>query len=174
MQSMQPESKVLTESFQTKKPFSIKFINTLLRKIQRNIEDYGPSVALKKGFAYSFKPIYENRIFRIYCIDLREYQRSNPTQNNLNFKLIAPIDKSLIHQIERAEEWLHGEVDPRLAAKRAICLVALDGEKVAGYLSEQNIPENSVTETYASLKLYIDNWRWRNVPFYLRTGKRRA
>lgn len=50
----------------------------------------------------------------------------------------------------------------------------INGEKVAGYLSEQNIPENSVTETYASLKLYIDNWRWRNVPFYLRTGKRLA
>ena len=34
------------------------------------------------------------------------------------------------------------------------------------------MPESSVTETYAALKLFIDNWRWRNVPFYLRTGKR--
>ncbi len=33
---------------------------------------------------------------------------------------------------------------------------------------------DSVTETYAALKLFIDNWRWRNVPFYLRTGKRMA
>ncbi len=32
----------------------------------------------------------------------------------------------------------------------------------------------SVTETYAALKLYVDNWRWRGVPFYLRTGKRMA
>lgn len=30
----------------------------------------------------------------------------------------------------------------------------------------------SHTETYAALKLYVDNWRWRDVPFYLRTGKR--
>ena len=48
----------------------------------------------------------------------------------------------------------------------------VDGEKVGGYLDEPNVPSGSVTETYASMKLYIDNWRWRNVAFYLRTGKR--
>ncbi|MBE0438546.1 MAG: glucose-6-phosphate dehydrogenase [Gammaproteobacteria bacterium] len=40
-----------------------------------------------------------------------------------------------------------------------------------GYLEEDDAPENSVTETYAALKVYVDNWRWRGVPFYLRTGK---
>jgi glucose-6-phosphate 1-dehydrogenase len=48
------------------------------------------------------------------------------------------------------------------------------GEKVPGYLEEKGVAHNSTTETYAALKLYIDNWRWRNVPFYLRTGKRLA
>lgn len=48
----------------------------------------------------------------------------------------------------------------------------VDGEPVHGYLEEPDVPANSVTETYAALKLFIDNWRWRNVPFYLRTGKR--
>ncbi len=43
-----------------------------------------------------------------------------------------------------------------------------------GYLAEPGVAAGSVTETYAALKLYIDNWRWRNVPFYLRTGKRMA
>jgi glucose-6-phosphate 1-dehydrogenase len=47
-----------------------------------------------------------------------------------------------------------------------------DGKKVAGYLEESGVARDSTTETYAALKLYIDNWRWRNVPFYLRTGKR--
>ncbi len=47
-------------------------------------------------------------------------------------------------------------------------------EKVPGYLQEPNIPADSVNETYAALKLYIDNWRWRGVPIYLRTGKRMA
>jgi glucose-6-phosphate 1-dehydrogenase len=49
-----------------------------------------------------------------------------------------------------------------------------NGAKVPGYLEEPGVGHNSTTETYAALKLYIDNWRWRNVPFYLRTGKRMA
>ena len=43
-----------------------------------------------------------------------------------------------------------------------------------GYVQEDGVPADSVTETYAALKLYIDNWRWRGVPIYLRTGKRMA
>ena len=49
-----------------------------------------------------------------------------------------------------------------------------NGEKVKSYLEEEGVPPDSVTETYAAVKLYVDNWRWRGVPFYLRTGKRMA
>jgi glucose-6-phosphate 1-dehydrogenase len=48
------------------------------------------------------------------------------------------------------------------------------GEEVAGYLEEPEIPKTSNTETFAALRLHIDNWRWKGVPFYLRTGKRLA
>jgi glucose-6-phosphate 1-dehydrogenase len=48
------------------------------------------------------------------------------------------------------------------------------GAGVPGYLEEPGVSPDSVTETYAALKLYVDNWRWRDVPFYLRTGKRMA
>ena len=48
----------------------------------------------------------------------------------------------------------------------------VNGETLPGYLEEPRVPADSNTETYAALKLYIDNWRWRGVPFYLRTGKR--
>ncbi|MFY8199612.1 MAG: glucose-6-phosphate dehydrogenase [Pirellula staleyi] len=41
----------------------------------------------------------------------------------------------------------------------------------SGYCDEQGIPDESQTETFAALKLYIDNWRWKGVPFYLRSGK---
>lgn len=41
----------------------------------------------------------------------------------------------------------------------------VDGNKVPGYLDEGDVPEDSVTETYAAMKLFIDNWRWRGVPF---------
>ncbi len=48
------------------------------------------------------------------------------------------------------------------------------GEEVPGYLEEAGVDPDSTTETFAALKLYLDNWRWRGVPFYLRTGKRLA
>ena len=46
------------------------------------------------------------------------------------------------------------------------------GEQVNGYLEEDGIPPDSTTETYAAIRLEIDNRRWAGVPFYLRTGKR--
>jgi glucose-6-phosphate 1-dehydrogenase len=46
------------------------------------------------------------------------------------------------------------------------------GVKVPGYLEEEDIPADSRTETYAALRLEVDNRRWGGVPFYLRTGKR--
>ena len=48
----------------------------------------------------------------------------------------------------------------------------VDGRPVGAYVDEDNVPAGTNTETYAALKLYIDNWRWRGVPFYLQTGKR--
>ena len=50
----------------------------------------------------------------------------------------------------------------------------VDGVSVPAYLEEPGVAPDSVTETYAALRLYVDNWRWRDVPFYLRTGKRMA
>jgi glucose-6-phosphate 1-dehydrogenase len=48
----------------------------------------------------------------------------------------------------------------------------IDGERVPAYRSEGGVPEGSKTETFVAMKLSIDNWRWADVPFYLRTGKR--
>jgi glucose-6-phosphate 1-dehydrogenase len=49
---------------------------------------------------------------------------------------------------------------------------SMDGKVVPGYLEEKGVKPDSRTETYAALRLFIDNWRWSGVPFYLRTGKR--
>jgi len=46
------------------------------------------------------------------------------------------------------------------------------GQPVRGYLDEEGIPQDSITETYAAIKLEVANRRWAGVPFYLRTGKR--
>ncbi len=46
------------------------------------------------------------------------------------------------------------------------------GKEVPGYLEEKGVAPGSKTETYAAMKLYFDNWRWAEVPFYIRSGKR--
>jgi glucose-6-phosphate 1-dehydrogenase len=46
------------------------------------------------------------------------------------------------------------------------------GQRVPGYREEKGVSAESITDTYAALKLGVDNWRWAGVPFYLRTGKR--
>ena len=46
------------------------------------------------------------------------------------------------------------------------------GEAMAAYRSEDGVPEESRTETFVAMKLFIDNWRWGGVPFFIRTGKR--
>ncbi len=74
-------------------------------------------------------------------------------------KSIRPIPKEAVHSHAFRAQYAQGHIK---------------GEKVKSYLQEDNIPENSITETYASMKLYIDNWRWRGVPIYMRTGKRLA
>jgi glucose-6-phosphate 1-dehydrogenase len=65
------------------------------------------------------------------------------------------------------------EVD-RVAVRGQYGPGQVSGETVRGYLEEDKVSAGSSTETYAALKLHIDNWRWAGVPFYLRTGKRMA
>jgi glucose-6-phosphate 1-dehydrogenase len=50
----------------------------------------------------------------------------------------------------------------------------IHGHAVTGYRTEEGINPNSTTETYAALRVELDNWRWKGVPFYLRSGKRMA
>jgi glucose-6-phosphate 1-dehydrogenase len=70
---------------------------------------------------------------------------------------IRPIPPSAVHAHAFRAQYARGMVE---------------GRKVASYLEEEGVEPESSTETYAALKLYIDNWRWRHVPFYIRTGKR--
>jgi len=70
---------------------------------------------------------------------------------------IRPIPPSAVHAHAFRAQYRRGVVN---------------GQKVPGYIEEAGVNTGSTTETYAALKLYIDNWRWRGVPFYIRTGKR--
>ena len=72
---------------------------------------------------------------------------------------IRPLDRRALHAHAFRAQYAAGSVD---------------GKRVPGYKDESGVPRGSITETYVAAKLLIDNWRWRNVPFYLRTGKRLA
>ncbi|MCF6235452.1 MAG: glucose-6-phosphate dehydrogenase [Gammaproteobacteria bacterium] len=74
-------------------------------------------------------------------------------------KSIRPITQNAVHAHAFRGQYKAGNIN---------------GDSVQGYLEEDNVASNSTTETYAALKLYVDNWRWKGVPFYLRTGKRMA
>jgi glucose-6-phosphate 1-dehydrogenase len=74
-------------------------------------------------------------------------------------KAIRPITQNSVHAHAFRGQYASGVVN---------------GESVPSYLQEKGVAADSTTETYAALKLFIDNWRWAGVPIYLRTGKRMA
>jgi glucose-6-phosphate 1-dehydrogenase len=63
---------------------------------------------------------------------------------------------------------------PGMAVRAQYGPGTVGGEEVPSYLDEEDVPEDSTTETYAAVRLEVANWRWAGVPFYLRTGKRLA
>jgi glucose-6-phosphate 1-dehydrogenase len=70
---------------------------------------------------------------------------------------IRPIGRSAVHAHAFRAQYGAGSVH---------------GKPVAAYQDDPEVEKHSITETFVAAKFYIDNWRWRGVPFYLRTGKR--
>ncbi|MCI0603642.1 glucose-6-phosphate dehydrogenase [bacterium] len=75
-------------------------------------------------------------------------------------------------KVLRAMRPMRKEDVPKFALRAQYAEGATEGEAVHGYRSESNVKPSSQTETFAAIKLFIDNWRWAEVPFYLRSGKR--
>ena len=73
------------------------------------------------------------------------------------FQSLRPLDSS-----EVAKNVIRGQY---LGSK-------VNGKQLSGYREEGGVSPESRTETYVALKFFIDNWRWADVPFYIRTGKR--
>lgn len=73
------------------------------------------------------------------------------------FKSIRPIKESEVSKYVIRGQYLSSTIR---------------GEKVNAYREEEGVPLGSMTETFASVNFFIDNWRWSGVPFYVRTGKR--
>ena len=65
-------------------------------------------------------------------------------------------------------------LEPHHAVRAQYTAGMAEGKEVPGYLEEDGVAPDSRTETYAALRVEVDNWRWAGVPIYLRTGKRLA
>jgi glucose-6-phosphate 1-dehydrogenase len=63
-------------------------------------------------------------------------------------------------------------IDPTMLVRGQYTAGVVEGEAVPGYQEEEEVSEGSQTETFAAMRVDIENWRWAGVPIYLRTGKR--
>jgi len=77
-------------------------------------------------------------------------------------------EKTKVMQAVRPIESQHLD---QFAVRGQYAAGAVNGQPVKGYREEQNVSPDSNTETYAAIKLLVDNWRWADVPFYLRSAK---
>lgn len=110
----------------------------------------------------ALRDMIQNHLLQLMCLVAMEPPTSFQADEIRNKKVdvlnaIRPILPEQVDQVA-----VRGQYD---AATR------FDRDRIA-YRAEPGINPRSTTETFAALKLYIDNWRWQGVPFYLRTGKR--
>jgi glucose-6-phosphate 1-dehydrogenase len=77
-------------------------------------------------------------------------------------------------KVLRSIRWLTPETIPQNAVRAQYGVGEIGGKVMPGYRDEPDVGPDSVTPTYAAVRLFIDNWRWNGVPFYLRSGKRLA
>jgi glucose-6-phosphate 1-dehydrogenase len=87
-----------------------------------------------------------------------------------------PVDFTADEVRDEKVKVLHAikPVDPSCTVRARYTAGMAEGKEVPAYLDEQDVPADSQTETYAALRLEVDNWRWAGVPIYMRTGKRLA
>jgi GNAT superfamily N-acetyltransferase len=109
-----------------------QIMKKIIKKVMRNVQDYGLLITFKKTLTYLLMPIYENRLYRVYGINLDNFKPKQIENKRFVFKILEKRDKILIKQIEEMEEWLQDKLDSKLD-ERALCLVVTDRDKVAGF-----------------------------------------
>ena len=114
--------------------------------------------------AGALRDMVQNHLLQLLCLVAMEPPAVYEADDIRNRKMdvmhaLRPFSKEDIsHQVAR------GQYGPGW----------IGGEKMSGYREEPGVSAESPIETFAALKLFVDNWRWQDVPFYLRTGKRMA
>jgi len=108
-------------------------LSGLAHKVHRNLQDYGWHITAKKTLAYLFRSVYFRQVYRIYRINLDATKPPvDPNHHNFRFKILTAQDVEMIDQVENIAEWLRGRLTNALEAGQ-LCLVALDGDEVAGF-----------------------------------------
>jgi glucose-6-phosphate 1-dehydrogenase len=112
--------------------------------------------------AGALRDMVQNHLLQVLCLVAMEPPVSFEDEEIRNKKVdvlhaIRPIPQQDIHKYAVRGQYGNGWVH---------------GDHVDAYRQEPGVASDSSTETYAALKLFVDNWRWQDVPFYLRTGKR--
>jgi glucose-6-phosphate 1-dehydrogenase len=114
--------------------------------------------------AGALRDLIQNHMLQLLCHVAMEppvHFSADETRNE-KVKVLQAIEPPMPDQV------------PDVAVRAQYGPGAVGGDPVPGYLQEEGVPPDSATETYAALRLEVDNWRWAGVPFYLRTGKRLA
>jgi len=114
--------------------------------------------------AGALRDMMQNHLLQLLCLIALEPPvtfDAGPVHDEKNkvMRAIRPIDPRKVDEVA-----LRGQYGPGFVG----------GKQVPGYRQEKGVAQDSQTETYAALRLTVDNWRWAGVPFYLRTGKRLA
>lgn len=112
--------------------------------------------------AGALRDMVQNHLMQLLCLVAMEPMVSFQADEIRNKKV------DVLHAVRP----IHRDAVAQCAVRGQYGAGSAGGKKAPGYREEPGVAPNSQTETFVALKLLIDNWRWQDVPFYLRTGKR--